>query len=183
MSHQPYETWLVTDEPLDSQQQASLTEHLRDCRHCQQLKTGWGQVEGILKTRTFRHPTAGFTERWQARLRSLRVRDQKRMEYRSGVIFIGVTISLAILIATLMVVQVFTSYETATQFAVRGTTYLISVIILFATLRQLVETIMILASSVIPPIGWLVLAFASGFVCIGWVESLRRIMSSRRIIQ
>ena len=38
MNHQPFETWLLTDEELRPENERALDEHLETCGHCQEIK-------------------------------------------------------------------------------------------------------------------------------------------------
>jgi len=61
MDHQPFETWLVSEEPLTPEQQSSLQAHLQDCPRCQNLERTWNQVETLLGERPVVQPAIGFT--------------------------------------------------------------------------------------------------------------------------
>ncbi len=79
MSHQPFETWLLLDEPLGSQQKLHLQAHLRECGQCRTLSNTLTEMDDLLQSSTSPSPAPGFTNRWYSRLSSQR---QKRQQSR-----------------------------------------------------------------------------------------------------
>ena len=79
MNHQPFEDWLLSDEPLDQEQETSLRQHLTDCLKCTTLSQVWQSVEQELARTPQISPAPGFTERWQARLAEKRAQMQRRL--------------------------------------------------------------------------------------------------------
>lgn len=78
MSHQPYETFLFTDEPLTPEQRHSLDSHLMECAHCRALADALLSVDQVLAGSPEPEPAAGFTQRWYARLSEHRHERQQR---------------------------------------------------------------------------------------------------------
>ncbi len=78
MSHQPFETWILTEEALDKEQHASLQAHLAECDPCRSLQTNWQHVHNTLSTSLNPEPLPGFTSRWHTRLAFDRQRRQQR---------------------------------------------------------------------------------------------------------
>lgn len=67
MTHLPYEEWILTTEPLTSEQQLALQEHLTACTECQRLSHGIQQTEVLFTQTPQVAPAAGFTQRWKMR--------------------------------------------------------------------------------------------------------------------
>jgi len=78
MSHQPFETWLLSDEELNPQQKLSLDEHLQTCEECQKLSNALHQVNVVITTSHEPTPQPGFTQRWHKRLLVHRHQEQQR---------------------------------------------------------------------------------------------------------
>jgi anti-sigma factor RsiW len=78
MSHQPYETFLFTDEPLTLEQRQSLDSHLMECARCRALAGALLSVNQALATNPAPAPAPGFTQRWYARLSEHRHERQQR---------------------------------------------------------------------------------------------------------
>ncbi len=78
MSHQPYETWIFSDEPLLEGQKSELKAHLADCDSCAELNAAWRQVEKTFMQAPTVDPVSGFTNRWHTRLSIHRQQKQQR---------------------------------------------------------------------------------------------------------
>jgi len=82
MSHQPFETWLLSDEPLDDEQRHKLDAHLAECEICRVMADSLKQMELTIAQHPTPLPKPGFTNRWHTRLAINRqVRQQRRMVY------------------------------------------------------------------------------------------------------
>jgi predicted anti-sigma-YlaC factor YlaD len=78
MSHQPYETFLFSDEVLDQEEQDLLDAHLKACEVCTALSKSFSNLQLAFSSSSFPEPAPGFTERWQFRLASAQQRRQIR---------------------------------------------------------------------------------------------------------
>lgn len=78
MSHQPFETWLFSDETLNEEQQNALENHLGTCQPCQARAAAWDSVQEIIAADTPPAPAPGFAQRWQSRLALNRQQRQTR---------------------------------------------------------------------------------------------------------
>ncbi|QRN83345.1 hypothetical protein JR338_00895 [Chloroflexota bacterium] len=78
MSHQPYETWLLSEENLDEEQQKALQTHLEGCQQCKQLSHSWNQVQIMINSSSEPEPLPGFSHRWENRLAIRRQQQQQR---------------------------------------------------------------------------------------------------------
>ena len=95
MNHQPIETWILDEEPLNRQQQTELEKHLRDCQSCKTLKLSWETAKHKIKSAPAKQPSPGFSMRWQASLNERR-EAEARAQSRTMFIWIGclATVSL-----------------------------------------------------------------------------------------
>lgn len=74
MNHQPFETWLLNEQPLTTEQKRELDSHLRTCTHCTALvETGIA-----LRNKRMVAPAVGFTTRFQTRLAAQRVIERRK---------------------------------------------------------------------------------------------------------
>ncbi len=78
MSHQPFEDWLLSEKPLDEEQQETLQAHLNECETCQTLSEALTQVEETLTSHPTPSPKPGFVQRWHGRLSISRQQRQQR---------------------------------------------------------------------------------------------------------
>ncbi|MFN2304826.1 MAG: hypothetical protein ACK2TV_13935 [Anaerolineales bacterium] len=86
MSHQPFENWLFSEEPLDSEQQQLLDIHMSECDRCRALSTALGQVELALASQITPEPGSDFVQRWQHRLKLSR---QSRLSKKIWLLALG----------------------------------------------------------------------------------------------
>ena len=69
MNHKQFEMWILNDSQLNEGQKQSLDAHLLTCEHCRKLQHGWENSLNQIKTSNFIIPAAGFSDRWQSKLR------------------------------------------------------------------------------------------------------------------
>jgi hypothetical protein len=81
MNHQPFEEWLLSDEPLDETQTQSLQAHLDQCQECAPLAQAWKAVRYELAQAPEAAPKPGFTQRWQVRQAQRRFERQRRLAW------------------------------------------------------------------------------------------------------
>lgn len=68
MSHQPFETWIFSDDSLDEAQKHQLDEHLENCQPCSTLADAAIMSTNLLTSSESPAPLPGFTQRWHNRL-------------------------------------------------------------------------------------------------------------------
>jgi hypothetical protein len=78
MSHQPFETWLLSEEPLDPEQEKALKKHLSTCQQCAALSQAVKNVDDLMTSINNLQPAPGFTQRWHHRLQSHQQLSQQR---------------------------------------------------------------------------------------------------------
>lgn len=102
MNHQPFETWIISGGPIQSEEQEKLSKHLLSCEDCQRLSMA---MEGIKKT--FRNapspePAPGFSMRWQARLE---VHRQQRQQQRMWILTLAIFGLASLLSLTIVLIE------------------------------------------------------------------------------
>jgi len=75
--HEPFVTWLLSEEPLTPGQRAALEEHLARCAACRALDMGWATARRALSCYPEAPPRPGYLARWQA-YRRLKARRRRR---------------------------------------------------------------------------------------------------------
>jgi hypothetical protein len=183
MSHQPFESWLVSDDPLSSDQYASLQAHLQLCESCRGLQGDWDRVIRILLAKPIQKPQPGFTQRWRIRLNNLHEEQRAYEEQKTSAIFLSSTLFLAFLTMAFMFIYYFNAYESSTQVLVGGISFITSLLTIVNISQQLMETLIQVLSGFIPPVWWITFAVAGGLLSLVWVEFLRRVIYQRRTIQ
>lgn len=76
MNHQPYETYLLSEEPLAQDHQRELNAHLETCAECRELKRAWQAIHGELLIAPTVAPQPGFSQRWSESLAERKARKQ-----------------------------------------------------------------------------------------------------------
>ncbi|MBW8010033.1 MAG: hypothetical protein FVQ83_02165 [Chloroflexi bacterium] len=103
MDHRQYEEWLLSDEPLKSDQSQSLKKHLYNCEACSALEIAWRQVSDSFDTSGMVAPAPGFVNRWQDRLDA----DIARRHRRQSWLIIGLNVFIAAILFVLLAAQIF----------------------------------------------------------------------------
>jgi len=78
MNHQPFEDWLLNDQPLTSIEKRDLEAHIRTCKYCA------ASVETGLELHSVRmvSPKPGFVGRFEKRLAAWPIADLRQRLYR-----------------------------------------------------------------------------------------------------
>lgn len=103
MSHQPFESWLLSNEQLDAQQQGTLNNHLQECEDCSKLSFALNQVTDLFSNSPSPTPAPGFTQRWHGRLAAHRQQHQQR---KMWVFTLGLFAIAGLLIITLAFINI-----------------------------------------------------------------------------
>jgi len=179
MNHQPFENWLLSEEPLSDEQSKELLEHLDTCETCCQIDTGWNGVQDLFHTVPEIAPAPGFTMRWQTRLAEQRRKHQQRQSW----FFLAATsgIALALLAALgLGVTGLVIEPEQVLIFVVYRLTMLLITV-------QAAEQFMSSAlSSIAGAVPFAVLIGLSGLatmLSVLWFVLVKQLITQRRIIQ
>lgn len=179
MSHQPFETWLLDDEPLETDSQAMLNEHLAECDHCRKLALGWQGAQALLRA-TLVSPAPGFSDRWKIRLDAARAERQRRQSIQLLVLSLSGAFLLMALLVGLIVSLLrspdLLSWMSSSQFYIIG-----EVLDIFQDFLLAIFFMGRSSNGVLPLVG---LTFAFGLasqLLVLWFISLRRLTSPRRV--
>lgn len=157
MNHQPFETWIFSEDPLQSEDMVQLNDHLQSCEDCRKLSHAMAQLDQTFTTTPAPAPAPGFTQRWQARLAVHRkLRQQRRMWFLT-LGFFGLASLLSMLILLLELGQVNWFYEIS-QFIAN-----------FSRWAARVNQVWVFAQSVsetLPIFTPIMIVFGSGLVCV-----------------
>lgn len=175
MKHQPFENWILLDEPLNPEQAQALQAHLRTCEHCRALQSAWGQVDALFQAAPTSEPAPGFATRWQARLthqRALQAHSRYRWQSWITLILIANAVSLLAVVLGLQFVNTFQSLTEVLLVAVYRLTSFITVVNVFQNLLAiLIRTL----PGLLPPVGWASVAAIMITGSVIWIFSLSRL--------
>ena len=102
MSHQPFETWMISGETLNKEQQDDLNKHLLSCDVCRQLSRGLTEVDKMFSCAYDLTPAPGFTQRWHLRLSEHR---QKKQERKMWLFTLGLFVLSGVILLTLFMLN------------------------------------------------------------------------------
>ena len=102
MNHQPFEHWLLSDEPLTPQMQQALQEHLAICDQCRRLKVSLEHIDNLFAESSMVEPREGFSNRWLARVAAAEeTRKVAKQRWQSwiwlAIIFVGLVVSFGVM--------------------------------------------------------------------------------------
>lgn len=169
MSHQPFETWILDEEPLTAEDRRSLYAHLESCAQCQRLSNKWQTVRQELRARPIAVPAPGFRQRWQASLVERRAREQRKQAWKIFGFFSA---------GALLVLMMMAAYLAATT---SPTDWMSSFIRLFSSSKSLINLVLYAVQtwlSATPPavnlVLWIYLTLSLCLLTLVWVLILWR---------
>jgi predicted anti-sigma-YlaC factor YlaD len=180
MNHQPFEEWLLADEPLAGEQANELKKHLNDCPRCRRLETSWSEVHQLLSTSEQVAPAPGFTNRWQVRLEAQQQLALKRRNHRPWLLFMFFFSVAAVLLALLGLQLWQTFHSTAQMLLVKA--FFLSIAVTVVDIGQDILSAFIEIAVRFPIFQWAFLLGMSGFLGMLWLTVGRQLVSARRIM-
>jgi hypothetical protein len=167
MNHQPFEDWLLNEQPLNSRQKLELEVHVRMCTYCSALAETGRALRSVKKV----SPAAGFTARFQSRLAVQRAAERRRRLWGSVVFTLGGLVMLMWLAGPYM----------ASFFAAPATWIAALVewgVFVITTLRAIAEASSVLLDvipSFLSPFAWMVVFSAVAGISLLWSVSIWRL--------
>lgn len=178
MNHQPYEDWLLSDEPLLPEQSRDLQTHLRMCDSCQQLFESWSEVQNLFNVAPSVQPKAGFSTRWLIRLEE----EERKTKQRQSWMMLILTGGVALFILLLISINVFTSIDQPIQLLFLGTSKLTEILSALNAINEILSAFVELVSILIPPMWWIVIVAGISLLGLLWLYSLKQLMQPRRML-
>jgi hypothetical protein len=177
MNHQPFESWLLSEDALDEDQARSLRKHLENCDQCSSLEASWNDVHRLFEITPQVTPAPGFSARWQARLEG---QQRKRHLYQSWILFAGTAGSAAVLLI-LLCLQALPILRTPENLLLFLIYRLVSLVAYVQTAQNLVWSLFGTIADLVPPPVWIGLFGTFSMFCVLWFVLLRQLSYSRRI--
>jgi hypothetical protein len=167
MNHQPFEDWLLDDEPLSHQQEHQLQSHLRTCTSCARI----ADANLTLHARRMAAPAPGFTARFGPRLAAWR-REQLRRQAVGTVILVAAGIALLYAVAGPAMMG---AVRSPASWLTDVTGYLIMISTALSVAEKVGGILFRSLAAVVPPAGWGGLWLAVCMLCVLWIISMRRL--------
>lgn len=166
MNHQPFEEWLLNDEPIAPEQKRELDLHLRSCDYCSAL----AETGKVLRSVVMASPAEGFTARFQARLAEHKRADRRRKLWGAGFFLIG-GISLLLWFAGPSILSFLSSPENWIVTFVEWGVFLITTL---QALTQAGEVLLHVIPGFLPPFAWMVVVSGFAGISLLWSVSIWR---------
>jgi hypothetical protein len=173
MNHQPFETWLFTEDTLTPEDADALSVHLESCEYCRELQAALTGVFNLFEDFPQMEPDPGFMDRWEVRLSEERqVNTQMRHRWQSVIMLIliaNVIAGLAFLLGT----QFFATVQTPADLIMPWIYRFTSALTFVNGVQNLAVTLFRTFTSIVPVGLWAVLGaglLASGAV---WIISMK----------
>jgi hypothetical protein len=175
MNHQPFETWLLSDQALTSDQAEQLEEHLLACVHCRGLREAWDSVEALFQDAPDLDPAPGFVQRWENRLR-LHRQDELAMRHRwQSWISLILIANLVSFLAVILGLQFFSTYNSLTQLLLIWVYRVTSLLTAINVVQNFLAILLHVLPGLLSPSGWAALAMLLSGASLLWVLWISRL--------
>lgn len=181
MDHKPYETWLVSEEPLSPDDKQRLQEHIDTCQSCRQLSISWREVHSYFQDLPMDKPSPAFTNRWQSRLADFKANQLARREKRTSWLFVAASAGAAIFVLSIMMVQLFSSIQAPIQLFITGATMVVGFLNLASAIQVALLPFIELVIVSVPTIWWFIIAFTACVLTLVLTFSAKQILFPRRV--
>jgi predicted anti-sigma-YlaC factor YlaD len=178
MNHQYFKDWLLSEDPLTSDQTDALQEHLQTCDTCRQLEAAWSEVHLLFQNDQEVDPKPDFTERWLKELNTQQLKRQKRMVW----IVFGVTVGIAGLLLFLLSYQAFDLLSSPTQLVLIGISRVVYLLSLLYATSDILQVLTNLVPKVSPAVFVLFTGMVS-FLSVLWFVTYKQLITNRRLLK
>jgi predicted anti-sigma-YlaC factor YlaD len=172
MNHQPFDQWLLSDDPLLPEDQSVFEDHLNACQQCRDLQGAWLGVAELFQEVPEVEPAAGFSQRWMARLENEKQMDQvMRHRWQSLILlilFANVITGLVILLGT----QFLTTFDTPLSLVMSGIYRLTSTVKMINAIQNISITLLRTIIGVVPTGLWALLGLGLVGSIATWIISI-----------
>jgi hypothetical protein len=171
MNHQPYETWLFSQEELEVEQLKELKVHLHLCEPCDALATALAEAEGQLCSGNLIAPAPGFTNRWRERIEQRKHVSQKR---HTSLLF-GAFSTGALILFLPLVVRWFLTALSPGDIVTRAMAEVVDWVAVFGFTSDVTTAVIDGMVDTIPMEWWFTLAFVLFSLISLWMVMMHRI--------
>ena len=170
MNHQPFEDWLLSDQPITQEQKRELDLHLRTCGYCAAL----AQTGVALKSVKKASPEPGFANRFQSRLAARQLAEQRRRLWGSVFFTIG-GLTLLLWMTSPFLLTFFAAPATSIAALVQWGVFILTTI---AALIEAGSVFVRIIPDFLSPFAWMVLLSAIAGISLLWTVSIWRFARS-----
>jgi hypothetical protein len=167
MNHQPFENWLLDDEPLTVPQKRELQIHVRGCRSCAAI----AESNLALHSTHAISPRPGFTERFSTRLARWKHVQHRRQILGTLVLVLG-AVALLYFSAAPAIAE---AARSPAEWLAAIAAFLIMISTLLSVFGEVGGILVRGLASFVPPAGWLALAVTACGLGVIWMLTMRRL--------
>ncbi len=167
-SHQPYEDWLFSEDPLTSEQSQALQQHLESCAACRQLQSSWNSMVQLFTPALQASPEPGFAARWQERQALESLRSHRRQTW----IMLLLTAAITAFFLLLLAVQVFQALRSPYDILMYLASRVISLFALADTTTDFFSTLSRVIPGIVPLPLIIVVSGGLSLLCVLWFVSI-----------
>ena len=180
MNHQPFDNWLLSEEPLPEDDNRALREHLSDCDQCRELEDAWINVANLFTEVPEVEPAPGFVNRWQATLEA----DQAavrvmRQRWQSWIVLVLIANGAAMALL-FMGVQLFNTYNSFGDWVLSLVYKMATAMVLANGFRNAFATLFRTIPQLIPTGWWIGIVITLSLSTLLWIVSMTKLASLPR---
>jgi predicted anti-sigma-YlaC factor YlaD len=180
MNHQPFENWLLSEEPLPEENKHVLHEHLAACEQCRGLEDAWLDVANLFTEVPDIEPAPGFVNRWQTHLETERAATRAmRQRWQSWIVLVLIANGAAVAML-LLGVQLFNTYDSVTDFVLSWVYKAASALVLVNGFQSAFLTLFRTIPGLIPTSWWVGIAVILSVSTLFWIVSMNKLTSLPR---
>jgi hypothetical protein len=182
MNHQPFENWLLSEEPLPEDGERALREHLAACNQCSEIEDAWLDVANLFAEIPEIEPAPGFVNRWQANLETDRAATKAmRQRWQSWIVLVLIANGAALALI-LTGVQLFRTYTSLSDFVLSWVYRAATAIVLANGFQNAFITLFRTIPGLIPTAWWIGIAITLSVSTLLWIVSMAKLTSLPRRI-
>jgi len=173
MNHQPFEDWLLANEPLTTAQKSELQSHLRTCTSCSAL----AEVNVALWSVQQAAPAAGFADRFHVRL------EARKQILRRRNIWGFLLLTLAVIGVLLWISWPVLSpvIQSPVNALAPWLSYLIALWTSLQAMGHVSKLFFEVVPGFVPPVVWLAIVLGAGGWGMLWIVSLMKFTRVRTL--
>jgi hypothetical protein len=180
MNHQPFDNWLLSEEPLPEDDERALREHLVDCDQCRELEDAWLGVANLFAEAPEVEPAHGFVNRWQATLEADKAAIRAmRQRWQSWIVLVLIANGAGMALL-LMGVQLFNTYDSVTDWVLSWVYKAATAMVLANGFRNAFVTLFRTIPQLIPTEWWIGIAITLSISTVIWIVSMTKLSSLPR---
>ena len=166
MNHQPFETWLLDEKPINAEQKHELDLHVRTCAYCAALM----ETGKAFRSVKMMSPAPGFTTRFQARLVARKVAE-RRQRFWGTILFVAGGLAILMWIAGPYLASFFASPASWLSALVDWGVFLITTL---QAMAQAGSVMLHVVPGFLSPLAWMILLSTSAGLILLWSVSIWR---------